>query len=176
MPNKTTIDNTCTAERGPLAIRTNINRAEAWQVIESKLPGSKRMSVAPSHHPFFAFEYDIIVKHSSVGRVGILVDAVGGAVSTVSEWPTTRWLSDFECSSMRHVVLDTEAARIRARRAAASRVMRKLKIWKLFTLSETRVISTLWKPNWIVHAAWRAQYVHVLVDGLDGSYYVVSVE
>lgn len=165
-----------TASPEALMIPANIGHREAWQLLASKLPGSQYLASNSTYHPFSAFEFDIIVKSSSIGRIGVLVDAMGGSVSTISEWPETRSLSETERNALSTPVLDLDAARVQARRASASRVMRKLKIGKLFTLFETRTIEILWKPNWMVELVWRDQDVRVLVDGLDGSYYVASME
>lgn len=161
-----------------LALPHSITPEQAWAVVSSRLPGARSVAVELDYHPFTAIVWRVEYSRRFPGarKVRTLVDNLGGSAFISPAWPHPdaldfEWAGKLDWSRIR--ISDSQARRT-ARHAAATSLMRRAKLGQTFTLFESDFCTPLWKPNWKVVARWKELSVSVLVDGLDGSHYVID--
>jgi len=162
-----------------LALPPSVSAAEAWKVIASRLPRAELQRVDQDHHPFTAIVWTVQYSNKrfpGATKIRTLVDNLGGSAFISPPWdrpePIDADMSE-KLDWSRHKITDAQA-RNTARHAAATTLMRKVKVGQRFDLVESESCRPLWKPNWTVVAHWKGTEVSVLVDGLDASYYVIK--
>lgn len=170
----------------PVRMDPHVTAAEALAVFQRKLPDSLA-EVQAVHHPFWWAALDVrtrgLFRRSASGpvqRMDVLVNAVSGrgmiadftprgATAGSSEWP--RLISE---QSGPPPTRD-EAERT-ARSLARAKVVKTVKLGMGIDITPAGGLRGVLKPNWIVSGGNARHQATILVDGLDGSHYIVRAD
>ncbi|GAA1525510.1 hypothetical protein [Brevibacterium permense] len=170
----------------PVRMDPHVTAAEALAVFRRKLPDALA-EVQAVHHPFWWAALDVrtrgLFRRSASGpgqRMDVLVNAVSGrgmiadftprgATAGSSEWP--------RLIGGRSGPLPTrvEAERT-ARSLARAKAVKTVKLGMGIEITPATSLRGVLKPNWIVSGGNARHEATILVDGLDGSHYIVRVD
>lgn len=167
---------------GQLQFTATVSADQAWAVIQAKTPRLLRVGESLSYHPFAGFEHAFSVPRFRNAlrreRVNTLVDRYTGKAFITGPWSMLQpiqigdeWgrVSDPGWNST-----SFETARTRASRLVGTVAMRHLRLAQNPRLEETESHELLWKPNWLLTGQLQDQKIRILVDALNGGYYVVG--
>ncbi|MGC2940208.1 MULTISPECIES: hypothetical protein [unclassified Brevibacterium] len=170
----------------PVRMNPHVTAAEALAVFQRKLPGAVA-EVRDVHHPFWWACLDVrtrgLFRHAPGGpgqRMDVLVNALSGrgviagftprgASATPQEWSSL--LS--EHSGRMPTCVEAERT---ARSLARAKVVRTVKLGMGIEITPVAGLRGVLKPNWIVTGANAKHSATILVDGLDGSHYIVRAD
>ncbi len=171
-----------------LRLTAPVTAAEAVAVFRRKLPGAEAEARAVAH-PFWSIAIDVRTrgvfsrqgKSAHGGTVHVLVNATTGSAAIADFSPRTEPLTSSDrhsASAWAHLVGD-DAGRTDAERAARNlvrtSVTRTVKLGMRIDLEQAGQAKFVLKPNWVVTGANSTHSATFLVDGLDGSHYIVRV-
>ncbi|MCU4298763.1 hypothetical protein D3I60_17060 [Brevibacterium permense] len=170
----------------PVRMDPHVTAAEALAVFQRKLPDALA-AVQAVHHPFWWAGFDVrtrgFFRRSASGpgqRMEVLVNAVSGRGMIADFTPCgvavapEEWLSLIGEQSGPLPTQD-EAERT-ARSLARAKVVRTVKLGMGVEITPTGGLRGVLKPNWIVSGGNARHQATILVDGLDGSHYIVRVD
>ena len=164
------------------ALPVRVPAQEAVDLCVRRAPRAQVADAELHYHPFVAVAFDVtrsrrsLLRRRATGtapprRVHALVDAVGGRTYLTEPWP------ELERHDVIHGpggdIATGEAVR-RATAAVSTQILRSRRLLDPGGLQRVRVIDRVWKPNWVVPLVHRGRQLRVLVDGMNGSYYVSS--
>lgn len=172
-------------------IEPTVTAAEAQAVVRRRLGGTAA-EAALVHHPFWhvrvvarrepgvlsrLFKRGAACSESAEARAGadsaidVFVDAKGGT-SFITQVPLE---GDLVTASAELAEPPGESTLRRARDLAAAALRRRFRLGMNFDLSTDRPRGVL-KPNWIVDGSGHGVNARMLVDGFDGSYWVIRAD
>lgn len=155
---------------------------QAWAVVQAKAPGLVRGAEQLRYHPFSGFVHTFVVPRfrNPLGqeRMNTLVDYYTGKAFITDPWPA---LTTVDAGVCRSEVSDPgwnstsfDTARRRAARLVGTVAIRHLRLAQNPRLEETESHELVWKPNWLLTGQLQNRPVRILVDALNGGYYVVG--
>ncbi|MCS4591443.1 hypothetical protein KTJ89_00350 [Brevibacterium sediminis] len=171
---------------GPVRMDPHVTAAEALAVFQRKLPDALA-EVQAVHHPFWWAALDVrtrgLLRRSAAGpeqRMDVLVNAVSGRGmiadftprgTTVgsSEWPRL-------IGEQSGPLPTRDEAERTARSLARAKVVKTVKLGMGIEIAPAGGLRGVLKPNWIVSGGNAKHVATILVDGLDGSHYIVRVD
>ncbi|MHA6800095.1 hypothetical protein [Bounagaea algeriensis] len=164
------------------ALPVRVPAQEAVDLCARRAPRAQVADAELHYHPFVAVAFDVIRTRrglfrrrasgtSPSRRVHALVDAVGGRTYLTEPWPELERHDGFPGPS--GDITTVEAVR-RATAAVSTQLLRGRRLLDPGVLQQAGVIDRVWKPNWVVPLVHRGRQLRVLVDGMNGSYYVSS--
>lgn len=159
-----------------------VSADQAWAAVQAKAPRLARVGESLSYHPFAGFEHVFSVPRFRNPlrreRVNTLVDRYTGKAFITGPWSM---LEPIRIGDERARVSDPgwnstsfETARVQASRLVGTVAMRHLRLAQNPRLEETVSHELLWKPNWLLTGQLHDRTIRVLVDALNGGYYVVG--
>ncbi|WP_169251821.1 hypothetical protein [Brevibacterium sp. 'Marine'] len=170
----------------PVRMEPLVTAAEALAVFQRKLPGALA-EVRQTHHPFWWAALDVRIRGlfrrdaSGPGqRLDVLVNAVSGRGMIADFTPrgatagSSEWLSLIGEQSG-PLPARREAERT-ARSLARAKVVKTVKLGMGIEVTPAGGLRGVLKPNWIVTGGNAKHSATILVDGLDGSHYIVRVD
>ncbi|SDS92858.1 hypothetical protein SAMN04489752_2880 [Brevibacterium siliguriense] len=170
----------------PVRMDPIVTAAEALAVFQRKLPGAVA-EARVVHHPFWWAALEVrtrgLFRRSPTGsgqRLDVLVNAVSGrgmiadftphGVSVVAEeW----WSLIGEQSGPLPSRGEAERS---ARSLARAKVVKTVKLGMGIEITPVDDLRGVLKPNWIVTGGNEKHSATILVDGLDGSHYIVRAD
>lgn len=170
----------------PVRMEPHVTTAEALAAFQRKLPGA----VAEArivHHPFWWAALDVrtrgFFRRGAAGpgqRMDVLVNAVSGRGMIADFTPRGASAAPEEWSSLigeqaRPLPSPGEAERT-ARSLARAKVVKTVKLGMGIDITPADGLRGVLKPNWIVTGGNEKLSATILVDGLDGSHYIVRVD
>lgn len=155
---------------------------QAWNVVRAKAPGLVRGAEELQYHPFSGFVHTFAVPKFRnplrQERMNTLVDRYTGKAFITDPWPE---LEPVAVDAVRHEVSDPgwnstsfEAARDKAARLVGTVAVRHLRLAQNPRVKEIASHELVWKPNWLLSGQLQKQPLRILVDALNGGYYVVG--
>jgi hypothetical protein len=171
---------------GPLRMEPHVTVAEALAVFQRKLPGAVAEARAV-HHPFWWAALDVrsrgLLRRSAAGpgqRMDVLVNAVSGRGMIADFTPRGAVAEPEEWSSLLGEQSGQPPTRDEAERTARSlaraKVVKTVKLGMGIEVTPSVGLRGVLKPNWIVSGGNAKHEATILVDGLDGSHYIVRVD
>lgn len=162
-------------------LRPRLTEEDAWEVIEEREPHVCRIGVSLTHHPFSGFVH--LVRHPGLPKdadssIHTLVDRLTGRAYITEAWPLIEHASD-ACDFERVTdpgwnTITYEQARENATRLLRTAALRRYRLARFHTVEEQDGFELIWKPNWVLSAVLDNREFKVLVDGLNGGYYVIG--
>ena len=170
----------------PVRMEPHVTTAEALAVFQRKLPGAVA-ETRVVHHPFWWAALDVrtrgLLRRNTAWpgqRMDVLVNAVSGrgmiadftprgASADPEEW--SRLIG--EQSGPMPSWKETERT---ARSLARATVVKTVKLGMGIDIAPAAGLRGVLKPNWIVTGGNEKHSATILVDGLDGSHYIVRVD
>lgn len=170
----------------PVRMDPHVTAAEALAVFQRKLPGALA-AVQAVHHPFWWAALDVrtrgLFRRSASGpgqRMDVLVNAVSGRGMIADFTPRGATAGSSEWSSLiggQSGPLPTrDEAERTARSLARAKVVKTVKLGMGIEITPAGGLRGVLKPNWIVSGGNAKHEATILVDGLDGSHYIVRVD
>ena len=170
----------------PVRMEPLVTAAEALAVFQRKLPASVAEARAV-HHPFWWAALDVrtrgLFRRSSAGagqRMDVLVNAVSGRGMIADFTPRGASAEPEEWSSLIGEQAGPLPSRGEAERTARSlaraKVVKTVKLGMGIEITLAAGLRGVLKPNWIVTGGNAKHSATILVDGLDGSHYIVRVD
>ncbi|MGO1908276.1 MAG: hypothetical protein ACTH1C_05140 [Brevibacterium linens] len=170
----------------PVRMSPHVTAAEALAVFQRKLPGALA-EVRQSHHPFWWAALDVRTRGlfrrdaSGLGqRMDVLVNAVSGRGMIADFTPRGASAAPEEWSSLIGEQSGSLPTRDEAERSARSlaraKVVKTVKLGMGIEVTPAGGLRGVLKPNWIVTGGNAKHSATILVDGLDGSHYIVRVD
>lgn len=158
------------------AMAAEVSAEDAWQRVFRRLPEARRGQVHLVHHPFTGVCFEVTGRRGrSLGHAYALVDQRTGKAYLTDPWPELGPPpQDARPTEPAHAGASVANAVGVARRTIATGLVRKWRLGRSFVLRPVEVVTQVWKPNWIVEAHLGTDVITVIVDGLDGSHYVVG--
>jgi hypothetical protein len=155
---------------------------QAWTVVRAKAPGLVRGAEELQYHPFSAFVHTFAVPKfrnpRRQERMNTLVDRYTGKAFITDPWPE---LEPVLTDAVRNEVSDPgwnstsfEAARRKAARLVGTVAVRHLRLAQNPRVKELESHELVWKPNWLLSGQLQNRSIKILVDALNGGYYVVG--
>lgn len=145
-----------TAKIGPIPASLMLRQTSIWQ------PRRKRRAGNPRRQE----------------RLNTLVDRYTGKAFVTDPWPALTLADEGvrrdEVSDPGWNSTSFETARRRAARLVATIAVRHLRLAGNPHVKETESHELVWKPNWLLSGELHNRPVRILVDGLNGGYYVVG--
>ncbi|GAA2086968.1 hypothetical protein [Brevibacterium salitolerans] len=142
------------------------------------------------HHPMWAVRFDVERGPRGLERLLCLVDAVSTTAHMVAEPQLAAAVLDAvrrgeeglvdasgapgAASPHRPPTVSAEDAMEAARAVAGAAMRKRAKLAFLFSLRPAARPALVLKPNWLVRAQGSAAEAEFLLDGLDGSHYVIA--
>ena len=185
--------NQVTGSAGLRAVRLtpSVSAAEAEEVVRRRLGGGQA-SARLVHHPFWHVR--LLVQRergrslarlfgrgdtggfgaggaASSAAVDVLVDARGGT-SFIAHFPVEGTAIE---ASGALAEAPSEAVVRQARDLAAAALRKRYRLGVVFDLEPEEPRGVL-KPNWVVEARGRGMSARMLVDGFDGSHWVIEAK
>lgn len=169
-------------DSGQSQFTATVSADQAWATIHAKAPRLQRVAESLSYHPFAGFEHTFSVPRFRNPlrreKVNTLVDRYTGKAFITGPWSKLQPIrNDDEGARVRDPGWNStsfEAARMRASRLVGTVAMRHLRLAQNPRLEETESHELLWKPNWLLTGQLHDRTIRVLVDALNGDYYVVG--
>ncbi|WP_029089605.1 hypothetical protein [Brevibacterium album] len=159
------------------------SRAGGWEPGAAALRGEAEAGLI--HHPMWAVRFAVRRGPAGFDRVLCLVDAVTSTAHMVSEpvlaAAVERVLRAGDAGEGADTAVPHREPRVSAaqaaeasRAAAAAAIRKRAKLAFLFALDQDGEPQLLLKPNWHVRARGSEASAEFLLDGLDGTHYVIS--
>jgi hypothetical protein len=132
-------------------------------------------SATLAYHPFAGFEFTMPGPFAIVATARVLVDRFTGKPFLSGAWeeaapaPLSARVRDPQWNT-----IDRAEALRRARSLVQTARLKRAKLSVLQDTCLVRTVSTVWKPNWLVHVSSRGREFKILVDGLSGRYFVIG--
>lgn len=166
---------------GAVHFAARLSEEQAWEGVSKKAPGIRQLGAELSHHPFsgFVHGYRTASRWAGESRIHTLVDRLTGKTFITDPWPPLL-AAEGEPAAVGHVAdpgwntIGFEAARQRSGRLVSTAIMRKNKLGRDAGIREVASHELIWKPNWLLEAALGDRKLRILVDGMNGGYYVVG--
>lgn len=170
----------------PVRMDPHVTAAEALAVFQRKLPGADA-EVQAVHHPFWWAALDVrtrgLFRRSASGpgkRMDVFVNAVSGRGMIADFTPHGVAVAPEEWASLLGEQSGPLPTRDEAERTARSlgraKVVKTVKLGMGLELTPASGLRGVLKPNWIVSGRNAKHEATILVDGLDGSHYIVRVD
>lgn len=170
----------------PVRMDPHVTAAEATAVFQRKLPGAVA-EVRSVHHPFWWAALDVrtrgLLRRSATGsgqRMDVLVNAVSGRGMIADFTPRGASADSEEWSSLigeQPGPLPTrDEAERSARSLARAKVVKTVKLGMGIEITPVGALRGVLKPNWIVTGGNAKHSATILVDGLDGTHYIVRAD
>lgn len=164
--------NQVTGSAGLLAVRLtpSVSAAEAEEVVRRRLGGGQA-SARLVHHPFWHVRTTAHRRRGPVGVVDVFVDAKGGS-SFITHVPT-----DGEEVPAEGPLAEPapESIAQAARDLAGAALRKRYKLGAMFDVETSQPRGVL-KPNWIVTGQGKGISARMIVDGFDGSHWVIEAK
>lgn len=165
-----------------LEFSPTVTADQAWTVVRAKAPGLMRGTEELRYHPFSGFVHSFVVPKfrnpRRQERLNTLVDRYTGKAFVTDPWPALTLVDEHvrrdEVSDPGWNSTSFETARRRAARLVATIAVRHLRLAGNPQVKETESYELVWKPNWLLSGELHNRPVRILVDGLNGGYYVVG--
>lgn len=174
----------------PVRMRPHITAAEALAAFRRKLPDAAA-GARQVHHPFWWVPLTVHTcglltrrAHGPGRRMDILVNAVSGRGMIADFRPTgeidagATWSDLVDDRSEDTSAPALSEAKRTARSLARAKVLKTVKLGMGIEIAPADGWEPrgLLKPNWLVTGANEKYEATILVDGLDGSHYIVKVD
>lgn len=158
------------------AMAAAVDAGAAWQAVARRLPEAEQGPVRLVHHPFTGVCFEVVGRRGrSLGHAYALVDQRTGKAYVTDPWPELGPVpDDARATTPAHEGASTARAVGVARRTIATGLVRRWRLGRTFVLHPVEVVTTIWKPNWLVDAHLGPDVISLIVDGLDGSHYVIG--
>lgn len=171
-----------TNAQGQLQFTATLSSDQAWEIAQKKAPLLERVEQTLLYHPFAGFEYAFSVPRLRSKlrreRVNTLVDRYTGKAFITGPWSELQPIAmNEEARRVKDPGWNSttfETARSKASRLVGTVAMRHLRLAQDPRVEETRSYELLWKPNWLLTGRLQDRTIQILVDGLNGDYYVVG--
>ncbi|WP_101651286.1 hypothetical protein [Brevibacterium ihuae] len=191
------------ADPAALLLPAVYSAAEARSVLVRRLPGAEA-SATPVVHPYWWVRAevrrtglrragaDLGVRAGAGGGAGagagaggdglgetvdVLVDVYSGRGFIAAFEPHGASVEDVEFrAALEREPIPVEQAIEVARNLLRTRVQRRWKLAMGYAVEIGAPVRGVLKPNWLVSGRDRAHAVRMLVDGLDGTHFVISAE
>lgn len=154
-----------------------LSEEQAWAALKAKAAGIEPESATLTYHPFAGFVHGMRLPRSkSESQVHTLVDRLTGKTFITDPWPALRPVSQkhAQVQDPHWNSVDFEEARMRSRKLVSTASLRKMKLGHNSRIREIEGHEKIWKPNWLLTGHLGKQKLQVLVDGMNGGYYVVG--
>lgn len=154
-----------------------VSEEQAWASVKAKAAGFEPENAALIYHPFAGFVHGMRLPRSKEeSQVHTLVDRLTGKTFITDPWPKMRQASQkhAQVQDPRWNSVNFEDARLRSRRLVSTASLRKMKLGHNSKIREIVSYERIWKPNWLLSGRLGSQKIQVLVDGMNGGYYVVG--
>lgn len=138
-----------------------------------------------SHHPLWCVRFTL--KSRSLGHLLpssfiVMVDGVSATGHVVADRKLESALTKATGTDAlptakphREPVIDADKAEHIARSVAEAALRKRAKLATSFNLTTDKTVLVL-KPNWVISATSKQAHVRLLIDGFNGSHYVMSYE
>lgn len=137
------------------------------------------------YHPMWCVQWHVAQSHAETALVLSLVDAVSAKGYLVSDTRlrdalehicSGEGVASVPLSAMPHVVVTAARAQESSRALVATQLRRRFKLGRARPLRSEHEPFLIAKPNWWVHARSATREAVILIDALDGQYYVAQSE
>lgn len=159
-----------------LRLETFVDETEAWATLRQRAPKLRKLRAELKYHPFAGIVFDMPTLLGAVQRVHTLVDYYTGKAFLTGEWkghaetvPEHQRVTDPQWATV-----SLDQARHRASQTVATANLRRTRLAGRGGLRERHVVPTVWKPNWMFHTELEGRNLEIMVDGLNGSYFVIG--
>lgn len=174
-----------------LRLRPMCSAAEARSVFTRRLPGAE-VEIESTMHPYWWVRCTVsrtLLRSAIRGRAGgaagseagepldVLVDVYTRKGFLAGFAPAGDPVGDEEFAAvLEREPIPVEAAVEVARNLVRTRVQRRWKLGMGYRVEITGPVRGVLKPNWLVAGRNREFAARMLVDGLDGTHYVISAQ
>lgn len=170
------------------ALSASIDARQAEAITHRLLSGQNAqwmVTSSVSHHPLWCVRFTL--KSRSLGRLlpssfTVMVDGVSATGHMVADRKLESALTTATETSApptakphREPVVDADKAERIARSVAEAALRKRAKLGMSFNLTAEETLLVL-KPNWVITAASAQARARLLIDGFNGSHYVMSYE
>lgn len=170
------------------ALSASIDARQAEAIAHRLLSGQNAqwmVTSSISHHPLWCVRFTL--KSRSLGRLlpssfTVMVDGVSATGHMVADRKLESALTKAIGTSApprakphRKPVVDADKAERIARSVAEAALRKRAKLGMSFNLTAEETLLVL-KPNWVITAASAQARARLLIDGFNGSHYVMSYE
>ncbi|WP_279402288.1 hypothetical protein [Arthrobacter sp. JCM 19049] len=159
-----------------VVLTTLVDEQDAWRVLKSKAPQLHAGSARLLHHPFAGFQFQVPQPARRQRAAHVLVDYYSGKAFLSDPWrlEDAAGLDLAKVKDPKWNTIDFETARHKAAALVRTASMRKAKLAWRGGVKEQSCVRTVWKPNWMLQARIADQDYRIMVDGLNGGYFVVG--
>ena len=158
-----------------------VSEEEAWSIVQAKAPKLRRSKIELRQHPFSGFIYRFRhpgSKRLLEERLHTLVDRFTGSAFITEAWAAPVVLKSLSqesrVSDPHWRSITFEEARQRATEMIRAASLRRYRLMLRRPLEELESYELIWKPNWLLTGTLMDRQLRILVDGLNGSFYVVG--
>ena len=154
-----------------------LTREQASASVRAKAATFEVDSATLSYPPFAGFVHAMALPRTmEESRIHTLVDRLTGKTFITDPWPELRQAGagSGRVEDPLWNSISFEDARLRSRRLVATASLRKMKLGHNSRIREIQSHEKIWKPNWLLAGRLGDQELKVLVDGMNGGYYVVG--
>lgn len=154
-----------------------LTREQASAAVRAKAAAFEVESASLSFHPFAGFIHSMTLPRTRAeSTIHTLVDRLTGKTFITDPWPELRHTASGQgrVDDPRWNSISFENARMRSRHLVATASLRKMKLGHNSRIREIHSYEMIWKPNWLLVGKLGDQELKVLVDGMNGGYYVVG--
>lgn len=160
-----------------LVLRTLVDERDAQQILAAKAPGLEVATARLRHHPFAGFVFEIPQLAGRAGTSHALVDYYSGKAFVTGPWqerepdacPPLDPVADPQWNT-----IDFDTARRRATALLSTAALRRSRLAWRGGIRETRCVAKVWKPNWVIEATHEARSYCIMVDGVNGGYFIAG--
>lgn len=159
-----------------LVLETLVSEQDAGRALRAKAADITIHSARLRHHPFAGFRFHVPQPGGGGKQAHVLVDYYSGKAFLSDPWRTIA-AADAKLDAVADPqwnTIDFQTARERAESLVRTAAMRRARLaWRGGT-REVHSVETVWKPNWLVSSSIAGRDYRIMVDGLNGGYFVIG--
>lgn len=159
-----------------LVLDALVDERDAGRVLRAKAPGLEITQARLRHHPFAGFEFSVPRPGGGISRTHVLVDYFSGKGFLSGPWQHAEQApEEFDpVSDPGWNTIDFETARDRAAALVRTAALRRARLAWRGGVREEHSVQTVWKPNWVMDVALAGNAYQIMVDGVNGGYFIVG--
>lgn len=158
-----------------------VSADRARDIVRRRAPALRQGDISLRFHPFAGFVHH--VRNPMFGathgtRAYTLVDRSTGKVFVTDPWPPLERAAEEDAGLVapEHpgLALSMEQARALAARTVSVAALQKFRLARTSVITVADEHELVWKPNLLLTCHGRSGEIRILVDGLNGNYYVLG--
>lgn len=160
-----------------LVLKTLVDDQDSQRILAAKAPGLRVESAKLRHHPFAGFIFEVPQLAGRSGQAHVLVDYYSGKAFVCDPWQAEDAETDHvldRVADPQWNTIDFDTARRRAKALLSTAALRRARLAWRGGVREKSSVAKVWKPNWMIEASLEKKSYRVMVDGLNGGYFIIG--